>query len=202
MAGPDVLRDMGDTLVFILRSGIPASMVDPSRIQVATPDEFDSLRDPAHPNITVFVYRISVNPQMRNNPRRMLPDGRMARQPLPLELSLLITAWAKETKDELRIIGRILQVLYDRSELSSASLVGSSWEPDDTVQLVLESLPLDDHWRIWDAAEVPYRLSLTYMARVIGITPAEAVAGPPVVDAKFEIDLLEAKVMKPKEVAP
>ena len=188
MATADVVRDMGETLVFLLRAGIPS--VDPAKIAVATPDEFESLRDPLKPNITIFLYRIAVNPQRRNDPRRIRPDGTVIRQPLPLELSFLITAWAKDTRDELRIIGRILQVLYDKAELGAADLVGASWETDDTVQLALESLPLEDHYRIWDANEVPYRLSLTYVARVIGISPLETTTSAPVVDADFRVTVI------------
>jgi hypothetical protein len=186
VATADVIKDMGETLLFLLRAGIPS--VDPSKIVVATPDEFETLRDPAKPNITVFLYRIAVNPQMRNDPRRVRSDGSVVRQPLPLELSFLITAWAKDTRDELRIVGRILQVLYDRAELGAADLVGTSWEKNDTVQLALESLPLEDHYRIWDANEVPYRLSLTYVARVIGIVPIESTVPPPVVDARLQLE--------------
>jgi hypothetical protein len=124
---------------------------------------------------------------MRNDPRKVKPDGSIVRQPLPLELSFLVTAWAKDTRDELKIIGKVLQVLYEKSELGPADLVGASWEKDDTVQLVLESLPLEDHYRIWDANEVPYRLSLTYVARVIGISPVESTAPAPVVDVDLPV---------------
>jgi Pvc16 N-terminal domain len=176
MATADVIKDMGETLLFVLRAGIPS--VDPTLITVATPDEFEALREPAKPNITVFLYRIAVNPTMRNDPRRLRPDGSIVRQPLPLELSFLITAWAKDTRDELLIIGRILQVLYEHSELGAADLIGASWDKNDTVQVVLESLPLEDHYRIWDANDVPYRLSLTYLAR------------PPVVDAQLRMEVI------------
>jgi hypothetical protein len=183
LAQADAIRDAAATLVYLLQAGIPSGVVDPSRITVTTPDEFQSLRDPSQPNITIFLYRIAVNCQMRNERRRLMTDGSTTRQLLPLELSFLITAWAKDTRDELRIIGRILQILYDHAELGPADLQGSSWDPDDTVQLVLESLPLEDHYRIWDANEIPYRLSLTYQARVIGISPTEALSIPPVVEA-------------------
>lgn len=186
MAGSDAVRDTADTLVFLLRAGIPS--MDPAKIGVATPDVFETLRDPIKPNITLFLYRIGVNPHMRNNPPRLRPDGALQPTPLPVELSFLITPWAKDTRDELRLAGRILQVLYDHRELGAADLVGTSWEPDDTVQLILESLPLEDHYRIWDAGEVPYRLSLTYMARVIGLSSTETITGPPVVDADFRIE--------------
>jgi len=188
LAGSDVVRDMGETLVFLLRAGIPA--LDPAKIAVATPDEFESLRDPLKPNITIFLYRIAVNPQMRNDPKRIRSDGSIMRQPLPVELSFLITAWAKDSRDELKIIGRILQVLYEKCELGAADLVGASWEKGDTVQLVLESLPLEDHYRIWDATKVAYRLSLTYVARVIGISPTELMVPAPVIDAGFPVEVL------------
>ena len=178
MAGADAVRDIAETLVFLLRAGIPA--MDPAKIAVATPDEFEALRDPVKPNITIFLYRIAVNPHMRNDPRRLRPDGSMQQAPLPLELSFLVTAWAKDTRDELKLVGRILQVLDDRRELGPADLVGASWDKDDTVQLILESLPLEDHYRIWDANEVPYRLSLTYLARVVGLSATEVVTPPPV----------------------
>jgi hypothetical protein len=156
------------------------------KVSVSTPDEFESLRDPLNPNITVFLYRIAVNPEMRNSPRRTRTDGTLQPAPLPLELSFLITAWAKDTRDGLRLIGRILQVLYDHRELGAADLVGTSWERDDTVQLILESLPLEDHYRIWDANEVAYRLSLTYLARVVGLSATETIITTPVVDGAFK----------------
>jgi hypothetical protein len=185
VASADAIRDMAETIAFLLRAGIPA--VDPTKITVATPDEFEGLRDPAKPNITIFMYRIAVNPAMRNAPRRLRADGSLQPPPLPLELSFLITAWAKDTRDELRIVGRIIQVLDDHRELGAANLVGTSWDTDDTVQLLLDSLPLEDHYRIWDANNVAYRLSLTYLARIVGLTPSETIGGPPIVDAAFNL---------------
>lgn len=187
MAGPEVLRDMGDTLVTILQAGIPPALVPAARIFVATPDEFSGLEDPNQPTVTVFLYRAAIVPSARNAPRRLRPDGRTVRQALPVELSYLITPWARQTRDELLIAGRILQVLHDRAELGPTDLVGASWELTDTVQLSFESLPLEDHYRIWDANTVSYRLSLTYTARVIHIAATEAVGGPPVVHAEFDL---------------
>ena len=184
MASANAIHDMSETIVHLLRASISQHMVDPTRILVATPDEFEELQQPGQPHITIFLYRIAVNPQMRNLPRRTLPHGQTTKDHLPLELSYLITAWAKDTRDELRIVGHIAQALYDHAELGAADLRGTSWDSDDTVQLVLDSLPLEDHYRIWDASEVPYRLSLTYQARVISIAPTVIVSTPPVVSVQ------------------
>jgi hypothetical protein len=174
---------MGDTLVHLLKAGVPP-LVNPSDIALTTPDDFESA--PSLPTITVFLYRVTVNPEMRNGPRRVLPDGRITRPLLPLDLRYLITAWARDTRGELQIVGRIMQVLYDHAELGAADLQGASWDPDDTVQLVFETLPIEDHYRIWDTTDnTPYRLSLSYLARVIGLAPTEAQQFPPVLEATF-----------------
>lgn len=183
MIGPDVVRDAGDSIVFLLRGGVPAAMVDPTRILLATPDEFATLATPPNPHITVFLYRIAVNGEMRNVPPRLLAGGRIEGRALPLDLFFLVTAWASDTRDELRILGRVLQVLHEAPVLGPSDLVGASWESDDAIQVVFDSLPLDDHYRIWDSTKVPYRLSLTYVARVIRIVPVTTIAPPPVVEA-------------------
>jgi hypothetical protein len=186
MASANVIHDMSETLVHLLRTSIPPAMVDPSRIYVTTPDEFETLQKPGQPHITLFLYRIAENPQMRNRPRRFDPKtGATTKDLLPLELNYLVTAWAKDTRDELRIIGHIAQTYYDHAEIGPADLRGGSWDPDDCVQLVFDSLPLEDHYRIWDSAEVAYRLSLTYQARVVGIAPTVAIIEPPVVVARI-----------------
>lgn len=186
MAGPDAIRDVGDTLLALLRGGIDPAIVDPARIVLATPQEFDGFANPDRPMVTIFLYRVAINAEMRNRPRRTLPDGRVTRPLLPLELYFLVTPWARRASDEHRIAGRILQVLYDSGELGSAALQGDSWEPGDSVQLLLESLSIEDHYRIWDSSEMPYRLSLTYLARVVGIRPGEAQTVVPVVEAELQ----------------
>lgn len=182
MASDEVVRDMSDTLIALLKAGVPP-LVNANDILLSTPDDFQAT--PNAPTVTVFLYRITVNPEMRNGPRRMLADGRVTGPLLPVDLHFMITAWARDTRGELAIAGRILQVLYDRAELGPADLQGASWERDDTVQLVLETLPIEDHYRVWDTTDIPYRLSLTYMARVIGIAATEALRFAPVVEARI-----------------
>jgi hypothetical protein len=184
LATAEVVRDTAETLTFLLRSTMPP-MVDEDRIFAATPDEFDPLQDPDRPAITVFLYRVAINPEMRNSPRRILPDGRVTRPLLPLELHYMITPWARKTLDEFSIVGRVLQVLYDHGEIGPAELQGSSWSPGDSVQLVLGSLPVEDHFRIWETTNLPYRLSLTYCARVVGIEPEVSEGASVVVSAQF-----------------
>jgi len=182
MATSDVVKDMSQTLIDLLKIGTTAGDV-----RLVSPDDFVGLVGSATSTLSVFLYRIVVNSELRNAPRRHLPDGTIRRQPLPLELNYLITAWAGDRDSELRLIGQTLRTLYDHSELGPADLHGASWEAGDTVQLVLDTLPIADHYCIWDANETGYRLSLPYTARVIQLTAA-ALPGPaPVVHADFHV---------------
>jgi hypothetical protein len=185
LATAEVIRDVGDTLIYALRAGVDPAIVAPSNIRVATPDEFDTFDALTEPSISLFLHRIAVSATVRNSPRRVLPDGTTTRPLLPLEACWLITPWAPNTSDEHLVAGQVMQALYDRAELGPTELQGSSWAPGDTLQIVLESLPMEDHYRIWETSEIPYRLSLTYVTRVVGLEPKERVASAPIITARF-----------------
>jgi hypothetical protein len=182
MASAVAIRDMGETLRALLLAGVGPGVPNLS-VDLTTPDDFAGFQNPQNPIISVFLHRITVHPEMRNAPRRRLNDGRITRPLLPLELSFMVTPWARSTADEYTMAGLILQSLYERAELGPAQLQGAAWEQGDSVQLVLESLPTEDHYRVWDTVSLPYRLSLTYLARVVGIESRESVLAGPVVTA-------------------
>jgi hypothetical protein len=185
MATADVVHDMGQSLHQVLRSSIDTSIV--GEIRLSTPEQFESLPDAGRTTLTIFLYRVSVSSEMRNMPRRTLPDGRTTRPPLPIELRYLITPWASTPASEYFMAGHVMRALYDHAEMGPPFLVGTSWTPNDSVQVILEALPIEDHTRIWDTVRKPYRLSLTYLVRVIGIDPDTAFAAnaPPIVSASF-----------------
>lgn len=184
MASADVIRDVGRTLVHLIEQGV-SGLVPQPKVRVVNPEEFTpSIGNPT-PVISVFLYRVGVNAVMRNGPRRVLPSGETTRPLLPLELHYLITPWAQNTDDATRLSGRVLQAMYDHGEVATAELQGTAWSPEDSVQIVFESLPTEEHYRIWDTANMPYRLSLAYMVRVVGVEPTHRAAAPPVAEAVF-----------------
>ena len=184
MATAQAIRDTGDTVRAMLVAGVRPSFPTVT-IEVTTSDAFSGFEHPQQPVISIFLHRITVHPEVRNAPRRRLADGSLTRPLLPLELSFMITPWARSTSDEHLLAGLVLQTLYERAELGPAQLQGTSWDPGDSVQLILESLTSEEHYRVWDTAQLPYRLSLTYLARVVGIAPLEAVRLAPVAVAEI-----------------
>jgi len=183
MGGTAALRDVGETLVQIIRGVVDPAVIDPANVRLAMPRDFESLDASTDLAVSLFLYRVAVIPELRNAAMRPRPVEQLARPPLPVSLGFLITPWARDASNALLLAGTIARALYDRSELTSSELVGGPWAPTDSVQLVIDDLPVSDHYRIWETTKVPYRLSLTYLARVIGIDPAEASAFGRVLDA-------------------
>jgi hypothetical protein len=172
---------MSATIKQLLQTALDA-IVPAANVLVATPDDFKTLPRPA---CTIFLYRVAVNSVMRNGPRVVVSPGVTSRPLLPIDLSYLVTPWGKTPEDEHQILGVALQTLYDNAELGVGSLVGGSWLPDDSVQLVLETLPIEEHFCIWDTVGMAYRLSATYRAQIVGIAPAVVETAPPVTRAIF-----------------
>src|SRR5687768_12569705 len=140
MASADVIHDMGQSLHQVLRSNIASSVI--GEILLSTPEQFEDLPDAGRTTLTIFLYRVSVSPDARNMPRRVLPDGRTTRPTLPIELRYLITPWAAAPASEYFMAGHVMRALYDHAEMGPPFLVGSSWSPNDSVQVILETLPI------------------------------------------------------------
>jgi hypothetical protein len=174
------------------------------RVQILSPASFDQLATTNELVVTVFLYRIEENRITRNQQVRVDLAGRRLRQPVTLELCYHITVWAARpsspippatdetaTREEQRIFGLLFQAIVANAELGSAELVNDEpvpvFSPDDTVQLVLESIPFEDQERLWKSANLTYRLSLQLRARVVGIEPEEVAADVPVVTSAIRL---------------
>jgi hypothetical protein len=183
LATADAIAFFGDTLVSLLQTGLDG-LVAPASVFLSTPAEYKD-SPPRPPAVTIFLYHVGINGEMRNAPPRPLPGGAIRRPALPLELRFLITPWTLVTRDTYRIIGAISLVLNDHAVLGFGELIGDVWAPDDTVELILEALPVADHYDIWEPTDLPYRLSLTYLARLVAIDSARSEEAPPVAVATF-----------------
>lgn len=182
MAKPGVVADMSETLLNVLRSGLPSSL-PPGNVLLSSPDDYKDFS--TKPAITVFLYYVGINGEARNGAPRVLSDGSHSAPFLPIELRYLITPWATNPSGVHLILGYILQVLSGFATMSRAQLSGSSWDDDDTVQLLPESLPVDTYHDIWEPSEIPYKLSISYLVRILGLEPLTASAAAPVVSASF-----------------
>ena len=201
MADWHVVENTGRTLVGLIEQRLAALAIGNVGVGLVTSAAFPALATTSSPFISLFLFQIGGNPELRNLPPSILPDGTRQRQSLPLELNYLVTAWGVRNGDDLpgeglaaqeeaRLLGIVLQACYDHGEIGRAELFEAPatpvWAPHDGLQIVMQTLPIDAHYRIWDAAELGYRLSLVYRVRVASLEPSLPPPGPPVTEATLE----------------
>jgi hypothetical protein len=180
LATTDAIASVGDTLVSLLGKGLSVLGVAPLDVILATPDDFKQFT-PIRPSVTVFLYHVAINGERRNSSRRSTGTGASQPPQLPLDLRFLITPWTQTPRAAYRIVGAIALLFYEHAILRFGELVDPSndiWQSDDTVEVMMESLPVEEQYDIWEPTEVPYRLSLAYLARVVGIDSAVSEDAP------------------------
>ena len=143
---------------------------------------------PSGNEITLYLYRIGVDPHLRTTPDARTP-GISRTRPLSLELHYLLTAWSGTVSAEQTLMSWAMRELhmrpsFDRSRLQPTDL----WQPDESVQVTPSELKHEDMMRIWDALTPTYRLSVSYVARVVRVESLLAPAAGPVVASRFEVE--------------
>jgi hypothetical protein len=133
--------------------------------------------------VSIFLHRITINENCRSATR--IQDATNKQPALFLDLHYLITYWGTDARAEQTILAWTMLQLQSSPILDNSILSPSStWDATENVQLVPADLSLEDILRIWDALGPKYRLSLSYIARIVridrGLVPA-----PPVIATRF-----------------
>ncbi len=163
MATSNSIAFLGDTIVALLQDGLSRSGLT-AHVLLSTLGEFKGFAPPQSA-VTIFLYQATVGPNPGHSPPQLATSERA--KPFIFELRFLITPWTNNAREAYQIIGVILHVLQDHSILHSNELLGGDvWAPEDTVEIFAEPLTVQDHSSIWVPSETPYRLSLTYVARL------------------------------------
>ncbi len=118
--------------------------------------------------LTIFFHRVEANKTMRAAWSSVGSFDGFAH--LPLDLHFLITAWEDNPETELQILGRAMQCLENTPILSGPLLApAGAWTASEAVQVVLEDVPPDSMFRIFDSLQADFKLSVAYLARVVRI---------------------------------
>lgn len=185
MSDYTVLAEVGESLVNVLWEEIQTDPVvsalidNPNRISLQSP--FD-LRDDESVRVSIYLYRLVENPYIKNH----LPvqgNGAMRRKvPLALDLYYLVTPLLGTPREQQIVLGKVMQVLYDRAIVEDPELAGSLGGEGQEIHLVLNPVTLEETTRVWQALDMGYRLSVCYLARVAMVDSRRERFTQPVVD--------------------
>lgn len=123
-------------------------------------------------HIGLLLYRVTMNEHARQLRPTPPMRGRTPPGPLSLDLHFLLTAWAANALDEQVALGWAMRQLHLFPVLDASSLSPEGgWSREEVIQLVPAELGTEEMMRIWDALDPAYRLSVSYVARVLNIEP-------------------------------
>jgi hypothetical protein len=164
MADYTVLAEVGESLMGVMWQEI---QIDPqvkalidneSRISLESP--FD-LRDNDAVRLSIYLYRIVEDGNSKNQWPIQINGSRLLKAPLTLELLYLVTPLVGSTREQQILLGKVMQVLYDRAILESADLIGSLARAGEEIRVILNQVGLEELTGVWQAIEMSYILSIT-----------------------------------------
>lgn len=163
------LAEVGESLAGVLWQEI---QLDPVVNALIDTENKISLKSPADlandvsVRLSIYLYRVVEDPFTKNQFPVAGNGAQLRKAPLTLDLFYLITPLVGDPRDQQIVLGKVLQVLYDRAMLEGADLVGSLAASGETLRVVLNPVSLDETARVWQALELNYRLSVCYVVRV------------------------------------
>ncbi|MCA9874453.1 MAG: DUF4255 domain-containing protein [Anaerolineales bacterium] len=162
-----------------LKELLEAHITDPTvQVFLTSPKE---MQQNNQNGISVWLYRITRNEFLLNQPRRRPTSGQQSRLPMPVNLHYLVTPLMSDPRDEQMLLGLVLQVFNDHATLRGSDLKDALLGSDEELRLSFEAPSLEDLTRVWGALQEPYQASLTYLVQPVSIeSDHEPEAGPPV----------------------
>ncbi len=187
MANLTAIHSVGSSLVTYLRNAYPSSFREkhPCDFRLFSSGELAQIEDSdLNTTVSLYLFRITMNEHLRNK----VPPSR-AQPPLMLDLHYLLTVWTDSPLAEHSIVAWVMRELHQQPVMDISSLsLDADWGKDDVVQIIPAELSNEDMMRIWDALAPHYRLSLSYIARVVRIDPDEPKTGLPVVATRHQYE--------------
>jgi Pvc16 N-terminal domain len=196
MSEYSVIAELGDSLVSLLFAEMNA---DPQIRGLIDSEARISLQSPAQlendnsVRLSIYLYRIVENPYMKNRFPIAGNGGKQRKPPLTLDLYYLLTPLVGTPREQQIVLGKAMQALYDRAILESPDLEGSLGESGEEIRVILNSVSLEELTRVWQALEIPYRLSVCYTARVAIMDSEQERFLAPVIYQKTTIGTFKAK---------
>jgi hypothetical protein len=188
MANLQAIHSVGSSLVTYLGNAYPTDRTryPACTFKLVSSGELNGDDVNLAPAVTLYLYRVTMNPYVRNTPN---VNAGHSVAPLSVDLHYLMSIWADSAMAEHTILGWTLSQLYQHQTLSHSDLSPEGgWAPGDLVQVIPAELSNEDLMRIWDALDPGYRLSVSYIARVIRIDPEPGVESLPVVARRIQTE--------------
>jgi hypothetical protein len=180
---------VGESIVALLRAR-RALLADAGRLGLVPPTQdiahvpIAKLVSPTPPTsgLSLTCYHVG-----RSDQAQPVMAGRNAASGIgiSLELHYLVASWAGTAAEELALISWAMLELTRYPVLGPGQLLGTGWGREENIQIIPGTESAEQITRLWDSFKVKYRLSTTFIARIVRIGYGTPSDGPPVVASRF-----------------
>ena len=177
---------VGNSIITRLRNAYPQALRDEIEcgFELFSSSDMHEGGDLTTTTVALYLYRITMDQHLRGR-ERIIPDqGRNT--PLALNLHYLFTVWTGSVYHEQAVMAWLMRELHQYPVLDRSALMPEAeWQPDDIIHMIPAELTTEDIMRVWEGLGTPYRLSFSYIARVVRIDVEPEPENPPVVVKRF-----------------
>ena len=172
MATFQAIAATGQAMLGLLADAVPKPEFANAQFELY---QISNFGNPMEEGVSLYLYRIAVNGTIRNRPPVTGPDGRRRRPPIPLDLHYVLSVWARSAVKQQRLLGWTIRMFEDVPILPTGLRNNYGPEPEifqpgETVEIILESLTLQDFNNLWSATKTALPVSVGYVARMVGIS--------------------------------
>ncbi|MFT4106966.1 MAG: DUF4255 domain-containing protein [Lacrimispora sp.] len=188
MSNYSIISDVGNGIVKILRSQmVPEIILNSDAIGLCSPEDKGDL------SLGIYLYDVKESEEMmgRGNPG-IAGDIRKAPSQY-LNLFYMITAYSSSdikfrASEEHRILGRVIQTLWDNPILGPDYLSEGNGNMDYPLRIEMLKLDNEEKLKMWNTPNMPYKLSLYYKVYPVEIESLKVKTLRRVVDVDFTVD--------------
>jgi hypothetical protein len=183
MADYRVLGAVDETLRTLLWSQMQfdseISSIVTSEQQISFEPPFKLVIDtePLEDGLSMFLYRIVEDADMKNRPLLRTNGNHQRYPPLALSLFYLITPLTNTTDNDHRLLSKAMHILYDNAIIRGSQLQGVLTDTAEELRVILNPMSLEDMTKLWSAFMRSLRLSVSYEVKVVFIDSERETAG-------------------------
>lgn len=141
---------------------------------------------PKEDSLSIFLYRVLENGDLRNRPLEQVSQNKVRYPPLSLNLFYLITPLTRVAGNGHRLLTKAMQIFYDNAILKGSRLQGVLQDSTEELRLSLHPLSVEDISKLWSAFMRPMRLSVSYEVKVVYIDSRREITGEQVRSKRIE----------------
>ncbi|MEH1867431.1 MAG: DUF4255 domain-containing protein [Nostoc sp.] len=165
-----LIADNLDTTSFQILDSNPTQ-----RISFQPPHQLMTDNVPTENNLSLFLYRVVENSEVKNCALESRNGNRLHYPPLALNLFYIITPLMKDgdddeaSKNAHKLLGKVMQIFYDHATVKGTGLKGVLQNTAEELRIILNPISMEDMTKLWSSFMRPYYLSVSYEVKVVYI---------------------------------